>query len=205
MFDASNLYDFPVTCPYDPNHKIAKSRIQRHLIRCEKNYPEDYKLLCPYNATHRLFKFEMAEHLQTCNSRQLLEPELCRSTVKKGSIKNYSCSEISSTIENAENWDEDNKINDFDSYISEEFEINYPLQSDTNQAESKWEIIGENDKLPPPRSNSEAAMMEMDDASAEEVESVFSSMGIRQGSIQAKDLHFIKLVGYGRGQPLKKD
>lgn len=27
-----------VICPYDSNHKIARSRIQKHIVKCEKVY-----------------------------------------------------------------------------------------------------------------------------------------------------------------------
>ena len=35
-FDIRLDIDPVVICPYDKNHKIAKSRIQRHLVKCEK-------------------------------------------------------------------------------------------------------------------------------------------------------------------------
>lgn len=60
-------------CPYDKNHIIAKTRFQRHLVKCEKNFPSDYMCICPYNATHRFVKSEMQEHINTCSVRKIVE------------------------------------------------------------------------------------------------------------------------------------
>ncbi|KAL7303102.1 hypothetical protein TKK_0004315 [Trichogramma kaykai] len=55
-----------IVCPYDENHRIARSRLQRHLVKCEKNFPPDYKQQCPYDATHRVFQEEMVQHVEEC-------------------------------------------------------------------------------------------------------------------------------------------
>lgn len=28
--------DTTITCPYNENHRIARSRIQKHIVKCEK-------------------------------------------------------------------------------------------------------------------------------------------------------------------------
>ncbi|KAL6266440.1 hypothetical protein P5V15_003290 [Pogonomyrmex californicus] len=60
-------------CPYNKNHRVPRSRFQRHLVKCEKNYPPDYKVICPYDATHRLNKQEIEEHIETCPMRKTVE------------------------------------------------------------------------------------------------------------------------------------
>ncbi|KYM94025.1 PREDICTED: gametocyte-specific factor 1-like [Cyphomyrmex costatus] len=60
-------------CPYNKCHRISSSKFQRHLVKCEKNYPPDYKVICPYNATHRLSKSEIEEHINTCPMRKTVE------------------------------------------------------------------------------------------------------------------------------------
>jgi hypothetical protein len=45
-------YDPLETCPYDAAHRILRSRMQYHLIRCAKNFPNSKKKQCPYDACH---------------------------------------------------------------------------------------------------------------------------------------------------------
>ncbi|KAJ8941471.1 hypothetical protein NQ318_015950 [Aromia moschata] len=40
-----------VKCPFNSQHIMPESSLQRHIIRCMVNYP-DY-VTCPYNALHR--------------------------------------------------------------------------------------------------------------------------------------------------------
>lgn len=68
--------DSVVRCPYNESHLIASSRIQKHILKCEKKFPEDFKVMCPYNASHRLFKSDLEEHIVTCPMRRVLKPEL---------------------------------------------------------------------------------------------------------------------------------
>ncbi|XP_059045013.1 gametocyte-specific factor 1-like [Achroia grisella] len=61
-----------VSCPYDACHRVPRSRIQAHLIKCQERYP---KLeICPYNATHRMSLNEMREHVKTCCNRASFFP-----------------------------------------------------------------------------------------------------------------------------------
>lgn len=69
----SDKSDEVLRCPYNKHHSISRSRFQRHLVKCEKNYPPDYKVVCPYNATHRSSKSEIEEHINTCPTRSIVE------------------------------------------------------------------------------------------------------------------------------------
>lgn len=41
-----------MTCPYNPAHQIIHSRMQYHLEKCRKQYPNAMKENCPFDATH---------------------------------------------------------------------------------------------------------------------------------------------------------
>ncbi|XP_043477489.1 uncharacterized protein LOC122508279 [Leptopilina heterotoma] len=69
--DATDLHDPLLTCPYDKSHRILKSRMQYHLVRCRKNHPCDKSEMetCPYDATHIISKAEFPYHLENCFKR----------------------------------------------------------------------------------------------------------------------------------------
>ncbi|XP_026754799.2 gametocyte-specific factor 1-like [Galleria mellonella] len=95
-----------VTCPYNACHRVSRSRIQAHLVKCQKNYP---KLdICPYNATHRMSSDEMKQHVKICTNRSsffLKEKPLVTgaiSTPKRILQKEY----LPETDPNHEMWDD---------------------------------------------------------------------------------------------------
>lgn len=58
---------FWAICPYNKTHKVKATRIQAHLLKCEKVYP---KLeICAYNYTHRVPKEELNFHIANCPSK----------------------------------------------------------------------------------------------------------------------------------------
>lgn len=62
-----------ISCPYEKSHRVPRSRIQAHLIRCKEKKP-DYAI-CPYNATHRLPENQMKEHVLDCPSKKAMFPD----------------------------------------------------------------------------------------------------------------------------------
>lgn len=46
-------YDEQAVCPYNKCHVILKSRLQKHLINCAKQYPEIKLDTCPFDITHK--------------------------------------------------------------------------------------------------------------------------------------------------------
>ena len=52
----SELYEDPndpfVTCPYDEVHRLRRSYMPRHLIKCKENFPLKKFKTCPFNAIH---------------------------------------------------------------------------------------------------------------------------------------------------------
>ncbi|XP_033215714.1 gametocyte-specific factor 1 isoform X2 [Belonocnema kinseyi] len=99
--------DTVVQCPYDKSHKIARCRLQRHLVKCEKQYPETFREICPFNATHRFSKLEMQEHIEKCPMRRFMQPELYQKYRYHGSIKPWQSSEVDSNVDLKEYWEDD--------------------------------------------------------------------------------------------------
>lgn len=63
----SVIMDPFVTCPYNYEHRVPKSRLQAHIVKCQRKYPE--LAICPYNATHRVLKSEITKHIMNCPSQ----------------------------------------------------------------------------------------------------------------------------------------
>ncbi|KAK0080682.1 hypothetical protein PV325_013518 [Microctonus aethiopoides] len=175
-------------CPYDKNHIIHKSRIQRHLTKCSRNFPPNYLDTCPFNATHLMIAAEMASHIEQCPDRKYIDSERYFVEMKNhGSLKLCPpskaelCDDIYSDI-----WaDSEQSINDFKSNAS--------IISDSST------ILPRTDKLDRrPYGYSEAMMLEVNDLShTEDVESVTSSMG--RGKYLLKPKKNTRKVGKGRG------
>ena len=49
-----NTIDAYITCPYDKSHRIRKSRMQVHIMKCARNYPKDFKSVCIFDSSHRI-------------------------------------------------------------------------------------------------------------------------------------------------------
>lgn len=88
-------------CPFNKNHAISKTKFQRHLVKCEKNFPSDYKVVCPFDATHRVSKDTVIEHLNTCPMRRVLEGNFIQpstdntvASVKDNSISEAACKDF---------------------------------------------------------------------------------------------------------------
>ncbi|CAG5036754.1 unnamed protein product [Parnassius apollo] len=71
--DTSTMDDPFVACPYNFAHRVPRSRIQAHIVKCQPNYPE--LNICPYNATHRVSKLEMRTHVLNCPSKSAIFPQ----------------------------------------------------------------------------------------------------------------------------------
>ena len=202
MYGCQKLLDSVVICPYNENHLIFKSRLQKHIVKCEKNYPEHYKVMCPYNATHRLFKNQLEEHIITCPTRNVLQSEMYPEPRNHGATNVGLLSEISSTIDDNENWDLEE--NDRMKIFSDSESIsgnNADTRKKTVDSTARNEIV-ENGDLRAPRGFSEAMLREANDESGvEDVESVVSTMAIGRGRvIQEKDK--LRFIGLGRGRKL---
>ncbi|XP_023943463.1 gametocyte-specific factor 1 [Bicyclus anynana] len=58
------------TCPYNSAHRVPKLRFQRHLVKCEKQYPP--LAICPYDARHRMPNDQLLVHVEDCPTRLAL-------------------------------------------------------------------------------------------------------------------------------------
>ncbi|XP_076634633.1 uncharacterized protein LOC143348377 [Colletes latitarsis] len=200
MYGYLKLLDPVVICPYNKNHLIVRSRIQKHIMKCEKQYPEHYKVMCPYNATHRLFKNELEEHIITCPTRSVLESEFHSEPKNRGCTNFPLHSEVSSTVDFTENWDLD--ANDCSRFLTDnESVLDNNTKTHMKNLHTNLKDILENKEIRGPRGYSEAMLRESnEDSCVEDQESVISSMGIGRGKV-IKDKNRLKVIGLGRGRP----
>lgn len=190
--------DNVVICPYNESHRIARSRIQKHIVKCEKNYPSDYKMMCPYNATHRLFKHEMAKHIITCSTRQLIEPELYQRSGNLALRKNKLHATVSS-LDCCESWDD-------------EFRCDFtpPTLKDVPPAMNNKVTKMNYGDIRAPRGFSEAMLVEADtEPIVEDLQSVTSAMGMGRGKLILGKTDVLPTIVSGQGsyrkKPLKTD
>uniref|UniRef100_A0A1B6F5S8 CHHC U11-48K-type domain-containing protein n=1 Tax=Cuerna arida TaxID=1464854 RepID=A0A1B6F5S8_9HEMI len=62
--------DYFVTCSFDPNHVILRSKMPYHIIKCIKQHPNHNKIQCPYDSTEYIDPEEFRNHLVTCESKK---------------------------------------------------------------------------------------------------------------------------------------
>lgn len=62
-----NIIESYVTCPFNKSHRILKHRLQKHLNKCRKQYPNK-KLICPCDATHMIDVEKYEHHISVCPS-----------------------------------------------------------------------------------------------------------------------------------------
>ncbi|XP_015191188.1 PREDICTED: tRNA:m(4)X modification enzyme TRM13 homolog [Polistes dominula] len=178
-----------VTCPYNENHRIAKSRIQKHIVKCEKNYPSDYKVICPFNASHRLFKYEINKHIAICPAGREINLESSKQT------ENYELQhETNDLIESSENWDE---VLDSVSDIKEDLHSTNIISNRKDY--SKY--CNDDEDLRLPHGYSEVMLIEVDEEiNSEDIESIASNMGIGRGKVDSDKIHLLRSIGIGRGK-----
>ncbi|XP_015606842.1 gametocyte-specific factor 1 homolog [Cephus cinctus] len=199
--------DSVVTCPYDKNHRIARSRIQKHIVKCQQNYPEGYLEICPYNATHRFFRHEMPDHMKKCPMRCFLHLELHQRTRSHGYVKRTPVVQPELQVECDESWDGDDDVGDWQSETyhsvhSERYKYNQqPVNTPLENAYGSKHLKNDPTKLTirEPRGLAEAEMIDMD-STVEDVESVISVMAIGRGSASRRARESLsKKPGLGRG------
>lgn len=69
---ATNPTDM-ITCPYNMSHRIQRYKMQFHLEKCRKGYPNAAKKICPFDATHHVNELELDYHVMTCPKRECFD------------------------------------------------------------------------------------------------------------------------------------
>lgn len=62
-----------VRCPYNKAHEVPKLRLQRHLLKCKKQYAGQDMKTCPFNATHIIPAKSLQNHISTCVDQNVIE------------------------------------------------------------------------------------------------------------------------------------
>ncbi|KAG8037579.1 hypothetical protein G9C98_005789 [Cotesia typhae] len=151
-----------VICPYDRNHIIDRSRLQRHLVKCSKNFPPNYKETCPFNATHLMSESDLKVHIKNCPDRKYIDHDQFRFVLKNhGSINSLPPSIAESSIDHYdESWND---------CLSDAF-------SATSIISRNSKIASPVSKLRKPKGRSEVCMLEYtEESNAEDIDSVVSS------------------------------
>jgi U11-48K-like CHHC zinc finger len=80
LFSRMNSYSSPapgfdnmLSCPYNSAHQILRHRMQTHLVKCRKSYPDVAMKTCPFDTTHKIPENEMKFHIDTCPNRGAME------------------------------------------------------------------------------------------------------------------------------------
>ncbi|KAL1505889.1 hypothetical protein ABEB36_005343 [Hypothenemus hampei] len=75
-------------CPYNPSHYIRKSRMEYHLVKCRKSFPQNGRfVMCDFNSTHRIPMPEIQYHHETCPDRKKIEVEIYQEEAKDPPIQ----------------------------------------------------------------------------------------------------------------------
>ncbi|KAK2580174.1 hypothetical protein KPH14_012443 [Odynerus spinipes] len=95
-----------LSCPYEETHRIAKSVMAKHLLKCEKSHPTVKLERCPYNILHRIKPLEFQHHLATCENRANAASFLYR-TEPPRAVESITVQEVNSIegLPCTENWD----------------------------------------------------------------------------------------------------
>ncbi|XP_076628193.1 uncharacterized protein LOC143345178 [Colletes latitarsis] len=115
-----NYFGDYTQCPFDKSHRIIRGRLQTHLVKCAKNYPEGIKLVCIFDASHKVDPQNYENHLKECESSGNIkcyefsfEPE-----IKLGTISLESVCNVESTTINDEDWSGNNPT--YDPWVASE-------------------------------------------------------------------------------------
>jgi hypothetical protein len=61
-----------VTCPYNEHHSVRLNRMQYHLTKCQKNYPDADFAICPFNARHHIPRINLESHIKECPHQPII-------------------------------------------------------------------------------------------------------------------------------------
>lgn len=80
------MSDDLLICPYNKSHEIQPHKMQAHLIKCRKQYPNVKLNQCPFNSNHLLRKEDFQHHKETCADREAFNQLVNQLTVDDGDL-----------------------------------------------------------------------------------------------------------------------
>nr|XP_031831503.1 uncharacterized protein LOC116426551 isoform X1 [Nomia melanderi] len=98
-------------CPFDKYHRIIDGRLQKHIFKCSKNYPNQ-RATCPFNANHRLKPEEYEHHLSVCptNGNVICYQMSLESEKEIGTVSLQSACSMETNVCYGEDWSGDNNV-----------------------------------------------------------------------------------------------
>ncbi|XP_015188203.1 PREDICTED: gametocyte-specific factor 1-like [Polistes dominula] len=104
------------TCPYDSSHRIHRTRMARHLLKCKINHRNVNVIVCPYNKLHVLDPYQYEYHLTVCEERKNFENFVYETENKQldtsfPEVQNIKFSRSS------ENWDNSGNVVSYHSHL----------------------------------------------------------------------------------------
>ncbi|XP_053667954.1 gametocyte-specific factor 1 homolog [Anopheles marshallii] len=80
-------YGAVIICPYNKAHVIPAARIQRHLFKCRRQYPNAKIDICCFNRAHHVPQQDLQQHQKNCPDRALIE--VCKYVIDDGTASLY--------------------------------------------------------------------------------------------------------------------
>ncbi|XP_057337701.1 uncharacterized protein LOC130675836 isoform X2 [Microplitis mediator] len=132
-----------VTCPLDEVHRIRKSRVQYHLIKCLKNHKLTDKIKCPFNPLHIIYPNEIALYMLVCESKASVDLQMYDRNDKKcfsGIISEQDAmAQLEAALGPSSNEVENNHTIDKAGYDPVEANLDNPVSSiNSSQYECIW-------------------------------------------------------------------
>lgn len=93
-----------VSCPYNQAHRMLKSRLQMHLVKCKKDNATVQKQVCPFNAQHLCDPDTFMAHLSICQDRCIIDRQLVQSKLGESDFR--GATHVPSYHSNIENFSE---------------------------------------------------------------------------------------------------
>ncbi|XP_052889503.1 gametocyte-specific factor 1 homolog [Anopheles moucheti] len=81
-------YGEVIICPYNKAHVIPAARIQRHLFKCRRQYPNANIDICCFNRAHHVPQKDLQQHQKNCPDRAIIE--VCKYVIEDGTASLYN-------------------------------------------------------------------------------------------------------------------
>ena len=61
------------TCPFNSAHRITSERLQYHIHKCRKSYPDVELKSCPFNVCHLVAAANYIDHQMNCPDKKIVD------------------------------------------------------------------------------------------------------------------------------------